>query len=55
METPPNKCQLNDCFRVIRGWYDLTFVINESAITVMSVVSVLGVMRVVRAPIIIEV
>ena len=38
-----------------RGCYDLTFVIIKTAITVMSVVSVLGVMRVVRAPIIIEV
>ena len=45
METP-QKCGCNDCFRVIRGWYDLTFV------TVMSVVRVLGVMRVVKALII---
>ena len=34
---PPNECECNDCFRVIGGWYDLTF---------MTFVSVQGVMRI---------
>ena len=36
---PPRECECNDYFRVIGGWYDLTF---------MTFVSVLGVMHIVR-------